>query len=136
MKKISFLSVLAVATLVTSCWYNHKWEDLHPVANSTPSLANCDTASVMSYSANIKPIIQANCTNAAGCHNGTNSPGAGASNYNIFNVVRSDCNSGTFMQRVSLPLSNPQHMPQGGGFLSTCDTFQIRKWIKSGCPNN
>lgn len=127
MKRSIGVALLILSLITTSCWYNRKWEDLHP-AGQGASGTGCDTAGVMSYSLNIKPIITANCT---GCHDGVS-----AIDYNAYTNVRNAGLSGTLMYRLNLPPSNSLHMPQGQGYLPACDTLKLVKWIKNGCPNN
>lgn len=131
MKRIFSLLVLAItlSLVVSSCWYNRKWEDLHPTGQSNTS-TSCDTAGVMSYSVHIKPIMTGNC-NMSGCHDGIS-----AIDFSQYNNVRNSGLAGTLMFRLSLPPSNPMHMPQGQGYLPACDTLQLKKWIQNGCPNN
>ncbi len=118
------LTVLALS----SCWYNHKWEDMHP---QPPTPAGCDSAGVVSYATTIAPIVQQNCTNASGCH-GSNGM---SSNYTTWNNFKTDAQNGKVMTRIRLPLSNPLHMPIGGNLLQ-CDTIKLKKWIMNGCLNN
>ena len=132
------LSIILISIIaLSSCWYNHKWEDLHPNGQSSGAPVVCDTTSVISYSTTIQPIIISNCATTSACHV---SHGTAPTNYNNFAVVQTDAQtgsgSGTIMQRLDLPTSNIQHMPQNLGFLNACDTMKIRKWIFAGCPNN
>jgi hypothetical protein len=130
-QKLQWVIALFSVAVLSSCWNNHRWENLHPGAVS--SAANCDTSAVVSYSATVQPIINQSCA-TSGCH--VSHGGVGASNYTIFSNVATDGTSGVLMQRIDLPLSDGAHMPQGGGFLNACDTLQIRKWIHQGCPQN
>ncbi len=78
-----------------------------------------------SFSADVNPIIQANCT-SSGCHDATSSNGPGAlmTYQRIFDaraLIRSAVNSGT--------------MPKNGS-LSAAQRAAIICWIDSGAPNN
>jgi hypothetical protein len=127
MKKSIYAAALLVSLLVTSCWYNRQWEDLHPSGQSATT-GGCDTTGVISYSVNIKPMISANC---GSCHDGVS-----GTDYNSYTNLRSSALAGTLMYRINLPPSNGLHMPQGQGYLPACDTLKLVKWIKNGCPNN
>lgn len=129
MKKYLYAAILIVSLTVTSCWYNRKWEDLHPAGQSSTS-SSCDTAGVMSYSAHVAPIMSGNCNNG-GCHDGVSAP-----DYSVYTNVRNAGLAGTLMYRLNLPPSNSLHMPQGQGYLPACDTLKLVKWIQNGCPNN
>lgn len=132
-KRTSFLTIVLLIFIATSCWYNRKWENLHPNGQATSSANSCDTSGVISYSATVLPIIQQNCSTTPGCH----VSGGSAFDYTVFNNFKSDAQSAWGVRyRLNLPTSNGIHMPQGGGYLPACDTMKIRKWIYSGCPNN
>jgi hypothetical protein len=134
-QKLQWMIVLLSATILSSCWYNRKWENLHP-ATASGSAASCDTSAVVSYSATVQPIVAQQCA-LAGCHGAH--PGPGATNYTQFANVAADAslsNGSPFMARIDLPTNNSLHMPQGGGFVDACDTLKIRKWIHAGCPQN
>jgi hypothetical protein len=87
----------------------------------------CDSGS-FSYSENIKPILEVNCSP---CHSGGNSN----YNYSTYEVVADRIRSGRFEERLLLPQNNPMHMPEGGS-LSDCDLFKLRTWIHEGFKNN
>lgn len=130
-RKKQFLLALLSGLILSSCWYNRKWEDLHPSATSA---ANCDTSGVISYSATIQPFIAQNCA-TPGCHVNH----GGSTDYTQYVNVVTDAslqNGNQFAYRMSLPTSNALHMPQGGGFMAACDTLKLRKWIYAGCPQN
>lgn len=133
-QKLQWMIVLLSVVVLSSCWYNRKWENLHPAAQN--SAASCDTSAVVSYSVTVQPIIASKCA-ISGCH--VSHGGVGASDYNQFANVAADgsiANGSPLMVRIDLPTNNSLHMPQGGGFLDACDTLKIRKWIHEGCPQN
>lgn len=101
---------------------------LYPVP-AVPS--DCDTAEVK-YSQTIKPYIITSCSNAQGaCHF------AGTGNYDFYSyqVVADRIRSGTFTERILLPVSHPLHMPPGVE-ISDCDLAKMMTWINNGFPNN
>jgi hypothetical protein len=138
MKKIVGIVFVICAGTLGSCWYDHKWEQLHPNGQSSgPSAAPCtfDTTATVSYSVTIQPIITQNCATTSTCHINH----GGALNYNVFSNVVADAQGAApndILTRINLPTSNISHMPQNSGFLATCDITKIRTWIKQGCQNN
>ncbi|HXB41028.1 MAG TPA: hypothetical protein VNZ49_10835 [Bacteroidia bacterium] len=133
MKRIISISFVLLSLIVTSCWYNHKWEDMHPQGQTAVNSGGCDSAGVISYSNQIKPMLNTSCNlnTGSGCHDVTAS-----FDYNIATNVQSDALSGTLMARLRMGLSKPTHMPKGSGFLPTCDTTKFRKWVIQGAPIN
>ncbi|MGZ3862736.1 MAG: hypothetical protein ACXVPN_15660 [Bacteroidia bacterium] len=136
MKKINFAVAGLLSVILTSCWYNHKWEELHPYGQLSGPPKPCDTSGVISFSVTVQPIITQNCgTTNNSCH--MRNGGPGASDYTKFINIQNDCLSGTFMQRIDLPSSNSLHMPLNNQtVLDPCDTLKIRQWINQGCQNN
>ena len=122
--------------VLTSCWYNHKWEDMHPTGQSSTPPPPCDTSGTISYSLTVQPILTQNCATTSSCH------GSGASyDYTIFATVVSDAHAthgNDIMTRINLSSSNSLHMPgqSGGATLATCDVSKIRIWINQGCQAN
>jgi hypothetical protein len=94
-----------------------------------PSQSSCDTAD-MTYSTDIKPILQANCY---GCHgNGNAEGGVKCDTYeNVKGAVDNNYLIGTITHAAGYP-----PMPQGGAKLSDCDINKIKAWINSGASNN
>lgn len=134
MKKY-FLAVGAVSilTMFSCTWRN--WDTIYPAGQASGGKSTvCDTSAVVSYSLNIVPILQTNCTAVPSCHN-QNNLGANSDNYSTYRGFQTDAQSYLVMQRLDLPSSNVHHMPLNGN-LNPCDTMIIRKWIKNGCLNN
>ncbi len=86
---------------------------------------DCSTIS-SSFAANIKPIIDANCT-SSGCHN------AGSTNgdFTIYNGIKGKANNGSLEKRVLVKKDMP-----ASGALSLDDRKKIKCWIDNGAPNN
>ena len=133
MKKIITVGIILISITLTACWYNHKWEDLHPKVQNS-STGTCDTGGTVSYISRIKPIINAGCNlnSGSGCHGG----GGGGLDYRTFSNVQHDALNGQLFLRLRAPISSPIHMPLGGGFLPDCDTLKLRLWIIQGAQNN
>ena len=126
--KIIILSCVTLLTLLlSSCYYDNLGE-LKPETALTGS--TCDTASAISYTNQIVPLLQASCT--AGCHNGL------GSGHNIKNyaAISADALSGSLLGSVKW-LAPFQQMPQGASSkISECDIAKIRLWVAQGAPNN
>jgi len=131
MKKLALFS-LFVTLLLSSCWYNRKWEDLHPVPGPGPNGCS-DTASItMSYSVHIAPLIQTNCsTNLIGCHK----PGGFGGDLTTYAAVSGWCTGSppTILCDIQ-HACNP--MPKGASKLPDCEIAKVAKWIANGYPNN
>lgn len=114
----AFFSFLAV--LPSGCYYDNE-EDLY--AGGTGA---CDTVSV-SYSADIQPILAANCYE---CHSdGSNVAGF---TFDAHAELKNYADGGSLVARIN-DASNP--MPPSG-LLSSCDREKIEAWVKAGAANN
>ena len=102
-----------------------KWIDQGAHFNTCLS---CDT-SLYTFSADIWPIIQNNCT---GCHNSTN-PGGGFYMQN-YTDVKNMADNGALMG--SILADGYQLMPKNTNGLSTCQINKIQNWINHGALNN
>ncbi|CAI8167998.1 MAG: Uncharacterised protein [Cryomorphaceae bacterium] len=89
----------------------------------------CDTAAV-TFSQDIKAIIGQNCEM---CHNGNSA--SGGLNLAGHENIQNSALSGTLMDRVERPMSDPLSMPPAGP-LSDCDQKKLMAWINQGAPNN
>lgn len=92
--------------------------------------SDCDTAGTMSFTNNVKPILELSCT---GCHSG-NLPSANIdlTSYTSVNVVAIN---GRLLGSIQHDLGF-KPMPQNGNKLSDCDITIIKKWILDGSKNN
>lgn len=127
MNKTNF-AILAVATVFfTGCYYDN-FKELHPEKAVVTS--NCDSAGVMSYSAQIVPVLNTACT--AQCHNGT----GGGHSMTAWASVKADATSGKLVSCVIWD-GNAQQMPQFATIkISDCDITKIKKWVAAGALNN
>ncbi len=95
-----------------------------------PGAGGCDTEDV-SFSADIRPIIENNCL---GCHRGANP--VGGFSLETYEQVVAQVNSGRLYGAVSWQ-SGFVAMPYGADSpLPDCDLDKIRAWIDAGAPNN
>ena len=137
MKKILAAGIVLVSLAVSSCWYNHKWEDLHPNGQSSTPLSGggcSDTAGiVMSYSTHIAPFMQTNCSlTLLACHKAGSSFGGDLTTY--ANVAAYCSGSPSTMMSDITHAGNP--MPKGQTKLPDCEIAKMAKWIQNGFPNN
>lgn len=89
----------------------------------------CDTTN-MSFSMDIQPIFNTNCT---GCHGGSNpQAGINLSNYSgVSNVLSANRLLGAIKHQAGFTA-----MPPSGNPLSTCKIDQIEAWVNQGAKNN
>ena len=119
MKKIAF-SLLAAATFA-QCTTDNSLDKYGENA--------CGTAAV-SYSEDIAPLLNAQCT---ACHGN----GLATANFNIegHSAAAAAGLSGQLLNRVDRALGDPMLMPPDGP-LDSCSIEKIRAWIANGAPNN
>lgn len=93
-------------------------------------IAGCDTSAVVSFSADISPMLTTYCR---GCH-GSTSPSGGL-NFNDFATVQQTAQIGSLQGALS---HDPDFtaMPPGSAPLSACYVAKIDKWVAAGAPNN
>lgn len=95
--------------------------------NNEDPLDNIDCTVVnASYSANISPIINANCI-SSGCHN----IGSTVGDLTTYNGLKAKVNNGSLSSRVVQQKNMPPSQP-----LSLDNLKKIKCWINSGAPNN
>ena len=115
-------------TLLSACYDDNK-EELYQ--NLNVQTTECDTASGVSYSECISPILEANCA-LSGCHVGT-SPQSGIDLSN-FNDVERVALDGRLLGTIT-GSPGPQ-MPPSGAPLSATEIDLIRTWVENGAQNN
>ena len=129
MKKAGTIILFLLSTtviLIISC--SKASED--KLSTPTPgSGTGCDTVN-MTYSADVVPILQANCYS---CHgNGGNSGGV---NLDTYENVKAEAADGSLLGTIT-HASGYAAMPLGGSQLSDCDINTIKDWINNGMLNN
>ena len=112
--------VMLGSVLLSSCYYDIE-EDLYP--------EGCETAQVVSFEANVQPIVDLNCA-VSGCHvDGGEAPGVLSSYAGVKDFV----NSGDFESRV---FNSPDDPMPPSGELGECDQELILRWINQGALDN
>jgi len=116
--KYVIIVYIVIAIVLTGCYKDNE-ETLY-------GEVTCDTTSV-SFSNDILPIIEMNCT-VTGCHvAGGRAPGI----YENYNQIKAKVDDGKFKDRVLVQ----QDMPPGTP-LTECQILYITKWLNDGAPNN
>lgn len=126
MKRASTILFIIVVCIMTSCYYDNE-EKLYSELNT-----NCDLENV-TFSATIKPILQASCYT---CHSNANylNSGGGIKLENHADV-QTMVNNGKLMGSVT-HASGFIHMPKDGAKLPDCEISQLQKWVDNQAPNN
>lgn len=123
-KKLLILFLFSTTVLLFAGCYYDKAELVYPQP------ATCDTVN-MSYSADIVPILTANCYV---CHGGTAS-GSGGRKFDSHAALLNYVNSGKLKLAVNhLPGATP--MPFNQPKLPQCTVDKITAWINQGAKNN
>lgn len=139
MKHSLLLFFSAVFSLLFSSCYYDNFKELRPQgAIPTP----CDSLGVMSFSAQIVPVLTANCTQS--CHNPNATPGNGNRDLTDPLMIQDAALNNGFTPGDGGPLygtmsHDPNYgndMPKNGSKVSDCDLAKIRKWATSGAPIN
>ena len=85
----------------------------------------------VSFAGDVLPLLDVHCN---GCHSG-GSPSAGLNLENHASVAQSVL-EGSLLERLNLPQTDIQMMPQYGNPLPECDIALFEVWASEGAPNN
>ncbi len=96
---------------------------------TTPMPPACDTVN-MTYTANVQPILQANCYS---CHG--NGGASGGINLDTYENVKIVAANGELIGTITHAAGHSP-MPKGGSKLSDCDINIIKDWINRGMLSN
>lgn len=126
MKRIIIILLVIFISSVAGCYYDSE-EALYPQISTTCDLSN------VTFSATVKPILQASCLS---CHSNSTANGSGGGiRLENYSDVKVQAQNGKLMGTIN-HASGYQPMPQGGGKLSDCEISKLQKWIDNGTPNN
>lgn len=126
-KRLTMLGYAASALIVIAIGCSKRSED--SFTTTPPPTSECDTVN-MKYTADVVPILSANCYS---CHgNGNASAGVTLDSYAGVKFV---AESGDLIGTITHASGYPA-MPQGGAKLSDCDINKIKSWIANGTQNN
>ena len=119
---------ILLAAVVISCSKSNETE-----LTETPGTGGgntCDTTA-MSFTQDIKPILQSNCYS---CHSNATFAVSGIK-LEDYADVKHHADDGDIMGTITHAAGYPA-MPQGGAKLQSCTINKIKAWIDSGAPNN
>jgi len=123
MKSKIFFALVLLIGLTTGCHYD-------VVAPADPNAPPQD----VSYSADLQPIWDANCT-SSGCHGGGHNPLlTSGESYNAI-IDGGYVNTATPTESVLYKVLNQGSMPPTGK-LPSSDIQKVLDWIRNGAPNN
>ncbi|MBN9295745.1 MAG: cytochrome c [Filimonas sp.] len=124
-------NVLVAAFLGALCWSLSNCSKTNEVDlnNSNGGGTPCDTVN-MKYSANVLPIIQANCYS---CH--ANGQVNGGVTLGSYANVKAQVDNGNLVAVITHAAGYPA-MPYNLPKLSDCDINKIKDWIARGAQNN
>jgi uncharacterized membrane protein len=97
--------------------------------NTVNCSSNCDTT-LFKYSANIQPILAANCV---GCHSGAGA--SGGVNLSTYANVKAIATAGQLIGAIT-HAQGFSPMPKNGAKLPECQITQLKKWVAAGALNN
>ncbi len=125
---------LSSLLLSASCTYDKGQQDIPQPCSDTPA--------VVSYSLDIKPIIDKNCQ---ACHGASvYLTQGGGHNWTDYRELQVYAKSGSLLGTIEHknPLYAAVYMPRlvgttkEGPRLQACDIERIRVWVNAGAPNN
>lgn len=123
MKNVLILCISSILLLFQSCYYDNEEElyEFYYLQN------NCDSISSISFTNDIMPIVQGNCS-LSGCHI---AGGSGNGIFESYAGIKAKVDNGSLHQRVVVEKSMPPSQP-----LNSCQINKIHAWINAGAPNN
>lgn len=128
MKKITLFATAAL--LILAGCYNDKYDKLYP----NPVTTTCDTT-IITYTNDIKPIINSSCAINGGCHNAAGDANTNGLDYTVFSILQGQATT-TLMVNDINGTPTPRHnaMPLNLPKLSQCDINKITRWVNEGAP--
>jgi len=129
---MKYIYIIIVLLFLSSCKKNKASSPSPTVASTTPAgQAYCDTVTV-SFSSQVKPIFNVNCS-TSGCHNSASSAGG----YVLMNYSQiSNNNTITRSLNTMKHMSGYSPMPKFAATLNDSLIQQIECWINQGKQNN
>lgn len=126
MKRLLFFILIITGAVINSCYYDNE-EELYPETNNSCNLDN------VTFSATVKPILQASCYT---CHSNANSLNSGGGiKLENHADVQTMAKSGKLMGAVNYA-EGYIPMPQNGHKLPDCEISQLQRWVDNQTPNN
>jgi hypothetical protein len=138
-KKFTLAIIMACGVILCSC-YSHNWDNMQPKAvTTTTTTTTCPTLpTVVSYSANIAPILNTSCgiTGSTNCHNGTHGSTSGIDLSTLGGAAGQATGSPATNSPMYLAITwaaGTNGMPQTGNRLTSCEIAAILAWSQGGC---
>jgi len=94
----------------------------------------CDTSAAMSFSADVVPILNSNCTN--GCHDNIGFGHALLTYTDVINDTFIYVNNTSYLVNSLIDANTSKRMPLARPALSACQIAKIRRWVTEGSNNN
>lgn len=116
MKKIILFCLSLV--ILSACNY----DNLEETTPNKPNTLTCDTATLITYTNKIQPILAKYCNN---CHSSSSS--GGGIFLNTYATAKNAAESGKLYNSVAWS-GTASRMPKGGNKISDCDIEIIKKW--------
>ncbi|MEI9935369.1 MAG: hypothetical protein WDM71_11105 [Ferruginibacter sp.] len=130
MRKLFFIFLLLAGLMYLSSCYKDNLSELTPSSGVT--IVPCDTSGIISYSAQVIPIMQVNCGINSSCHSSSNISGYNLSTYTGVNAVAQNGNLVSAINWTGSVAPMPQNAPQ----MNSCNITLIEKWVNAGHLNN
>ena len=126
------LIVLSLISILSGCYYDNL-DEMHP------RIIPCDTTGIVSFAADIQPIMLHSCgSENPACHQGDGSDsGYGLETYAT--VISTIDNSGIFLETITHDpsISSSRWMPLNTtAKIDDCSIQKIEAWLNRGRPNN
>lgn len=132
LKTIILLSGISFS--LNACYYD-SLEELHPAPIIIPGIndstsTGCDTSKAITYTADIKPILDNNCGANSPCHMGSTSN----SQIDLSNYAGAKSVEGKLIGAITWD-GTASNMPKGSqSKINDCSIAKIKKWVNSGTP--
>lgn len=130
----SILLFAGISISLSACYYD-SLEELYPAPVIIPGIndstsTGCDTTKAITYTNDIKPILDGNCGANSPCHQGTSTnSGIDLSNYIGAKGIASKLVGAVTWNGTA------SNMPKGSASkISDCSIGKIKKWVESGTP--
>jgi hypothetical protein len=133
MKKILFpfifcMSIVAVSTLVESCYYDNE-----AVLYPTTSTGTCDTTTAK-FATFVSPLIASGCA-TSGCHSAASQ--ASGINLGTYTAIKAYITSSKAIFLGSIDqAAGYSKMPKDAAKFGACDITKLKIWINAGALNN
>lgn len=128
----AFLITAVITSIFSSCYYDNL-QDLHPAPIIIPGIndstsTSCDTTNAITYTGDIKTILDNNCGTGNSCHNGSSAlSGIDLATYEGAKGIASKLIGAITWDGTAsnMPKSSPSK-------INECNIAKIKKWVNTG----